>query len=148
MRKMRMTSGLVALAVVACATVAFAQEKAFTENANVLYRTNITLTSTAPVALGVGLGGNVRVVEWMPSGGLARVRVYPSTSSTASSTVTNDLSNAKGTFTIGGTNQSYTMFAPMNVKFGRSTDNGYWSKYLYIASPDGTGTVSYVELGR
>lgn len=147
MQKRNMVSWLVALAVGVIALPAFAQEKAFTENATVLTQTNITLTSTAVTAIGIGKGGNVRSFVVNPSV-LARIYVLPSASTTASTAVTNFLTAAKGVSILGGTNQTYTLQNPLKVDFSRSGPMGYWSKYFYVYSPDGTGVFSYVELGR
>lgn len=146
MRKKQLISGLVALAVVACAIPAFAQEKAFTENANVLTFTNITLTSPV-VGLGVGKGGNVRSIQADPAT-LGIIYVLPSTSATATAAITNQIAAGKGVFIIGNTNQSYNVLNPMRVDFGRGTPLGYWSKYIYVVSPNSNAVFSYTELGR
>lgn len=143
MLKHKVTSGLAILALFAFANVGFAQEKAFTENASVLSATNITLTGSTPVALGVGKQGNARIIEMTPNQ-TARIYVLLSASSTASAAVTNALSAGTGVICLGGTNTG----AKANVVLGRNSPMGYWSKYIYIASPDSTGTVSVVEVGR
>lgn len=141
MRKLLVTSWAVVLAL-ACAN-AFAIDA---PNSQVQYRTNVTLTSTAPVKLVGASGAYVRAIT--ATGSNAQIKVYPSTVTTVSTTVTNDMSALKGVFLLSGTSSAVATWANTDLVFGPYSKVGQWNGSLYISSADGTGTVSYVELGR
>lgn len=146
MLKPKKTSWLVVLAGL-IAVPAFAQEKAFTENSARVFGTNVTLTSAnVPVLLRGDVGSvNVRHIE-VPANQAARIYVYLSDASTLSSTVTNDVTNFKGCILLGGTNITGNTEGRFNATFSRTAPLGLWKGRIVISSPDGTGTVSYVEL--
>lgn len=141
MRKLIVASWVMAL--VLAGVSAFAIDA---PNSQVQYRTNVTLTSTAPVKLVGASGASVRAIT--ATGSNAQIKVYPSTLTTASSTVTNDMSALKGVFLLSGTSSAVSTWANTELVFSPWGKLGGWNGSIYISSADGTGTVSYIELAR
>lgn len=132
----------VALAMLALIAPVNAQEKVFTESSQDPTRTNVTLTAAnIPVKLfGVASGtAQARIISTVNA---YQIRAYPSTSATASAAVTNALTSGLGCLFI-GSNANPTLSS--SITMGRNAALPLWTKYVYVASPDGTGTVHGIE---
>jgi len=132
MRKLIVASWAVVLALVSSS--AFAIDAA---NSAVNYRTNVTLSGTAPVKLVGAAVGNTRVIT--VQSGVKGVLVYPSVLTTVSVAVTNDVAALKGCILV--PSGSKLVFSPWS-------EMGGFSGSIFIASVDGTNVVSFAEIGR